>query len=403
MYLAHGPISYITNELIQKKRISKLSIHEKTIVMILSILFGVLPDIDLAILTMTSTPVFLHHKVFSHSITFYILIWILLVLVFQLIKKILNRDGRKTLNTNLLTVIHYSFIIGTVTHLLSDSLFSSLILFYPLQHEINILGQVLKSSYFSSFLYSPSFAIEIFAILIFLGILFKRYVKNFKIIKYPLYLSIALSAIYFFFSVYMNLNTYNMSVMYENGKEIYDIDYDGVQDMYDVDIDNNGISNILEYDYKEGKKFVENISDNRYLVSTFEGKWEKIKFNYGAFTSFRVISQTYFEQNLALEPVLLDYVKKRDQPKTYSLSYSYSILLYEYAKENGYLTSPNYELDSGKVFFILKENILVNMGILLDENKFVTVLQGDTRLVKHTKDEIESTYPKSIFKVLNTP
>ena len=72
MYIAHGPISYITNELIQKKRISKLSTHEKSLVMILSILFGILPDIDLAILSMTSIPVFLHHKVFTHSITFYV-------------------------------------------------------------------------------------------------------------------------------------------------------------------------------------------------------------------------------------------------------------------------------------------------------------------------------------------
>ena len=50
MYLAHGAASYIVNEAVQKKRISKLNDHEQLIVAILSILFGIFPDIDLVIL-----------------------------------------------------------------------------------------------------------------------------------------------------------------------------------------------------------------------------------------------------------------------------------------------------------------------------------------------------------------
>lgn len=402
MYIAHGPISYITNELIQRKGISKLGTHEKTVVMILSILFGVLPDVDLAILSMTNTPVFLHHKVFTHSITFYILIWIFLLIFFQILKKVLNKDGRKTFNENLFTVIHYSFLIGTVSHLILDSLFSSLRLFYPLQNEINILGGVLKSNYFAYFLYSPSFALEIISILIFLGMLLKRYVKNFKYLKHLLYTSIFLTISYLCFTVYMNLNTYNMPLIFKNGKEILDIDYDGVQDIYDIDTNNDGVINIYEYDNIKGKEFVESISNKTYLTTTLKNRWESIKFKYGAFSSYRVVSQTYLEQNLSLEPVLLNYVRKRDKIQTYSLQYSYPTLIYEYAKENGYLTIPNYELDSGKVFFILQNDILVNMGILIDETNFVVVLEGDRRLVKHTKDEIGSTYPNLIIKVLNT-
>lgn len=402
MYIAHGPISYITNEIIQKKRISKLSTHEKSVVMILSILFGVLPDVDLAILSMTNTPVFLHHKVLTHSITFYLLIWIFLLLFFQILKKILNKEGRKTFNENLFTVVHYSFLIGTLSHLFADSLFSSLRLFYPLKTEINILGRVLEKNYFASFLYSPSFAIEILSILIFLMLLIKRYIKNFKYVKYFLYTLIILAISYFGFTVYTNQNTYNMPPIVKNGEEQLDIDFDGVQDIYDIDTNNDGVINIYEYDNIKGKEFADSISNNTYLTTTLKNNWESIKFKFGAFTSYRVVSQTYLEQNLSLEPVLLNYVRKRDKIQTYSLQYSYPTLLYEYAKENEYLTIPNYELDCGKVFFILQNDSLINMGILIDQSNFVVVLEGDRRLIKHTKEEIESTYPNLTIKVLNT-
>ena len=399
MYLAHGPISYIANELIQKNRISKLSTHEKTVVLILSLLFGILPDIDLAILSMTSTPVFLHHKVFTHSITFYILLWVLLIIFFNILKRFLNKEGRKTLNDNLLCVIHYSFLIGTVTHLLSDSLFSSIVLLYPLKYEFNILGQVLKNNSFISFLYSPYFAIELLSISIFLKMIFQRYIHKFKVFKYPLYLLIFLSVLNLFFSTYMNLNTYNMGEYIQEGKEAVDIDYDGVQNINDMDVDNNGILNIFEYDPQKGKIFAQSISNNTFFATKLDSIWEEIKFKYGAFTSYRVISQTYLTQNLPLEPILMEYVKKRDVLQSYTLNYSYPTLLYEYAKDNGYI---NNELEEGRVFFIIENDNLLNMGIVIDQSYFVIVLQGDTRLIKHSKDEIESTYPKSIIRVLNT-
>ena len=68
MFLAHGPISYILNESIQKKNISNLSKQEHVLVMFFSILFGILPDIDLALLSMTNIPPFQHHLLITHSL-----------------------------------------------------------------------------------------------------------------------------------------------------------------------------------------------------------------------------------------------------------------------------------------------------------------------------------------------
>ena len=68
MFIAHGPISYVLNEVIQRKEIKNISNQEQLLVMILSILFGIFPDIDLAILSMTNIPAFNHHLISTHSI-----------------------------------------------------------------------------------------------------------------------------------------------------------------------------------------------------------------------------------------------------------------------------------------------------------------------------------------------
>ena len=107
MYLAHGAASYIVNEAVQKKRISKLNDHEQLIVAILSILFGIFPDIDLVILPLISTPSFTHHSTFTHGILFFLSLWLLLNILFFVLKKMLNKKGRKILNDELLNIIQY--------------------------------------------------------------------------------------------------------------------------------------------------------------------------------------------------------------------------------------------------------------------------------------------------------
>ncbi len=121
MYLAHGAASYIVNEAVQKKRISKLNDHEQLIVAILSILFGIFPDIDLVILPLISTPSFTHHSTFTHGILFFLSLWLLLNILFFVLKKMLNKKGRKILNDELLNVtddvnkdFYYDKIITTI-------------------------------------------------------------------------------------------------------------------------------------------------------------------------------------------------------------------------------------------------------------------------------------------------
>ena len=70
MYIAHGPISFLANELIQKKRIAKLKQNEKIFVGVFAIIFGILPDVDILALLGTTIPTFMHHSLITHTFIF---------------------------------------------------------------------------------------------------------------------------------------------------------------------------------------------------------------------------------------------------------------------------------------------------------------------------------------------
>ena len=45
---------------------------------------------------------------------------------------------------------------------------------------------------------------------------------------------------------------------------------------------------------------------------------------------------------------------------------------------------------------------MVNMGIVLDSETFVTVLSTDNKVVTHTKNEIQEAYPNCVIKAVNS-
>ena len=402
MYIAHGPASYILNEVIQKKKISKLNDYEQMIVAILTILFGILPDIDIALLTMTSTPAFAHHSVFTHSILFYLFLWLLLNLLLFILKKITNDKGRKIFNDQLINVIQISFIISTMSHLLLDILFSYSSLFLPIKQQVTILGGIIKTNYFAGYIFTPTFACELIIIFLFILLIYKKYIKGKKVITDIIKTFIAISCIYLSFTIYMNLNTYNMSAYFVNGERIYDADCDAVLDSKDSDVDDDDIDNIQEADKGKISKFTKGISTNRYLaVATQEDIYSNIKYNFGAFNSYRVISQAYFEQNLAIEPVLKEYERRKYIAQTYSRHTPYPILLYEYFADNQSLHNLNTKEESGSIFFVTTNQKIENMGIILDSDTFVIVLNKDKKVVTHTRDEIKKEYPNCEIKVVS--
>ena len=399
MFIAHGPISYVLNEVIQKKEINTLSNQEQLLVMLLSILFGIFPDIDLAILSMTNIPSFNHHLIFTHSILYFVVLWLLLILILKILKRVLRKEKRDILSDKLVNVIQISFLIGTRSHLSADILFNHSRILFPLQTQISILGGVLKPNYFASYLLSPIFATELVAVSIFLYFIVKKYLKDIKVVKYSIVGFIVLTSVFLIFSIYMNLNTYNKQNHFENGYKISDSDYDQILDRYDPDTNGNGIYNIYEVDKEKIASFVESISLNRYMVTT----QKDIKYSFGAFNSYRLISQAYFEQNLAIEPILKEYTKTKYNIQKYIVNISYPTTLYEYISEIGTFESEDIDGYRGSIFFVLRENTLINMGIVLDNNSFGTVLEDDERLITHTIEEIQEEYPNTELKVVSIP
>jgi hypothetical protein len=197
----------------------------------------------------------------------------------------------------------------------------------------------------------------------------------------------------------MNLSTYNKQYHFENGTKVSDKDYDGILDRYDLDTNGNGIYNIYEVDKEKVATFVEEISNSRYIATTKKN----ISYYYGGFNSYRVISQAYFEQNLAIEPILKEYVKTKYDIQEYTMDISYPDILYEYLSEIGTFVNTSIGNYPGSIFFQVENDTPVNMGIVLSENSFGTVLNGDTKLVTHTLDEILNEYPNSEFKVVSIP
>ena len=114
-----------------------------------------------------------------------------------------------------------------------------------------------------------------------------------------------------------------------------------------------------------------------------------------------MISQAYFEQNLAIEPVLKEYERRKYIAQTYSRHTPYPILLYEYFADNQSLHNLNTKEESGSIFFVTTNQKIENMGIILDSDTFVIVLNKDKKVVTHTRDEIKKEYPNCEIKVVS--
>lgn len=401
MFIAHGPLSVLANEVIQKKNISKLTKEEHIVVLLLSLFFGILPDFDLLLLSMTEIPSYLHHQVFTHSFLFWISIWILLRLGIYLLKKISKKELRKILESKLVYILQYSFLIGVISHLFADILLSYSQVLFPLQNEVTILGGLFKKNYFSGYIYSVGTAVELGILSLFVLYIYKTFLKENKYIKYSIYSLLVISSILILFNGYMNINTYNKAVYKVEGRTIYDEDFDTLIDYKDADIDNDGRDNILDRDRKKLVESVYTILEKEGMVAQKgESLWDGIKYRYGALNSYRLISQAYFNQNRAMEPVLKIFAQKNSEEISYSIEEQYDDLLYKYFQERKMFRDLTRRAIPGNLLFVLDEGEkVVNMGIALNNDEIGIVLPTDNRAQIHTLEEVSKYYPEYTIRM----
>lgn len=403
MFIAHGPISYLANEKIQEKEIKKLDTQSYVLVTLLTLLFGILPDFDMFIQVMLQQSVYNHHSLFTHSITFWVLLWIVIRVLLMVLRKSLKGEIKAVFNSNLLTVISNSFLIGTVSHILADSIFSPMRFFYPLEYRFTLLGNVLQSNLFSGYFFSFAMAVEIVILVLFLVYIYRKFFRKNSLASFGLYSLMTLSVLYLSFSLFVNVNTYNFSSHMSNGVKIYDADLDTVMDRRDFDTDNNFVNNIEDVDHSLLTQDILDIVNREPLASSKKSVLGNIYYKLGAFDSYRVVSQAYFNQNKSLEPVLDEFARVKYGSGATELDVKYAELLYEYFLDSGRLVSVNDiqgNLSSGRILFVQDmDGELVNMGVVLEDEKVCIVFENDERLAVHSFSEVRDLYKGGLLYI----
>lgn len=407
MIIAHAPIAYITNEAIQKKEISKLNLNQKILVMLFSFFFGILPDFDIFFLSSKNIPGFIHHEILSHTPIFYISIFILLKILLNPLYKMLNKKAANVIDKNILSILANTFLIATVSHLFADLIVSRIMLFYPLSDmKIFLFKYIFEPNLFAGYSFTPLFAIEIIIFLVFIYLIYNKFFKLNKLSTIFLKFLISISLLYLPFSIYMSFNTYNRSYMYdEDGQINYDVDYDTLEDGMDMDIGNDGRGNIEKANETELlDSTLKIVNSNKFTSSNEKSIASRIKYKFGAFDSYRLISQAYFDTGLPIEPVLEDFNSKKYGFESYGSNLNYISLLYEYLEKNNQIVELNLDstvvLPISKIFFLMdKDEKIINLGITLEGNYLATILNSDRYLDMHSYQYIREYYKGEIEKI----
>ena len=397
MLLAHGPIAYMLNGRIQKKSISKLRRRDQILIAFFALFFGILPDFDYFILLNSDIPTFQHHLYYFHSLVFWIPLWVLFYLSTILIGRYLESNHRKIFSKEFLNILSLTFFISTFSHLLADLFVSYSALLYPLPTQVSVLGGIFHINLFTGYLFSVQFGIELIILTIFFALILKDFFRKTLLSEYVKYLLLPLTILYLVFVIFMNLNTYNQTSELRNGSLMHDEDFDSVVDSKDLDSNNNGLNNLEDVEIeliKENAKrilnegvYTDNISILRY---------------WGGLNSYRLVSQSFFEVNKSIEPVLNDYYKKVSGDYNYSPDFKYEDYLFNYLMENrqSQLYIDGMDLSYFDMFFVIENEEVQNLGILFDNGEVGTVLDSDIRTNLHSIEDVLSSYEgKEIYLI----
>lgn len=405
MFIAHAPLSYLANDSIQRKKIETLKPYQEIFVTVLSLIFGILPDMDFLLMMMTNRPSYTHHDVFTHTPVYWIGIWLLLKVLYIIFYPHINIKSKQFFTKDLMDILLNAFLIAGISHLLADLLVGNIMLLYPLTDQnFTILKYIFEPSYFSGYFFSVYFAIEIVIIVLALRSLSRKFLKKYKWDNVVSTILISLSTVYLIFAGVINTQVYSNSFLEDSSKPYidYDTDFDTLRDTKDYDVDNNGIDNFLDADMDMVVSNAKSIINSNKLTATTDSDvFNWVVNRYGGLTSYRVVSQAFYEARSPIEPVLRNFYIKSYGTSSYALSYDSTEIFREYLMSNDLLIDLNFDsnpiLPSGKVFFIIgNDDEILNMGITLDSNTVAIVLPGESRVINHTYDGMLLFYDSAI-------
>lgn len=235
MLVCHLPAGYIAAKITEKKFWKDLPLKEKFWLYSILLFFSIFPDIDLLYFYLVNSSTS-HREFITHAISPYLLISSLIYL------------WGKFKKNKFIKWIGISIALGTITHLILDSLMASAEWLWPITSRL--YGLPMIKSYFN-FLAVHTFSLYFIfeTLVICLGLSFYLWGKNHK--KSSIFISFILaiisgSLIYaFHHRLYRQADIYNQDLDKDgivNGRDS-DIDNDGIENIIDRDANNNGISN----------------------------------------------------------------------------------------------------------------------------------------------------------------
>lgn len=401
MFIAHAPFAYIANEGIQGKNIKKLKFSKEVIVAFWSLFCGLIPDFDFLVLFAFRRPSFSHHDLITHTPVFWIGLYLLILLFYKIFFKFFNKRTKEFFDEKFFKILANTFLIGTLSHLLADLLVSGIMVLYPFSmNDFSLLQTLFPTNLFTGYYFSFYFAIEILIVAVFLIVFSRKFMKKQRWDEPVAYTSLALSVIYLIFTIGIYTQTYNNGLRYDENHDVTeDLDYDTIKDTYDYDVNDNDINNIDEAVSSHLASSAEGIVDSGKMAvpQTNLSTEQKILYKYGAFNSYRIVSQAYFENDLPIEPVLEKEVKNRLEEPTYHVTYDEVEELYTYFRNREELAvtsvSAIKNFNEGKVFFLLNDDMeVINLGMTLPDGDIAIVFDNDSTLQIHTSGEIAESY-----------
>ncbi len=402
MLIAHASLALVASEKILKKDFAKKSTQWKVLLFLLALLFGILPDFDLFYLMMRGLELYDHHKLITHTPILWISIYILLRITYPLISKTFSKDLRKILSLENWELILNIFLISTLSHVFADLITGEINLLYPFTSTyLSTFKTWMPVNIFGGYTSYPLFYLELLIVVASVQILFKHFtevkigeiVKKFLILPSAITLSLLLILSTY---LYPRVFQHQSVVKSDDNYGLYDMDFDGVRDIYDHNIGNTPTNNLLSISTEEILENIDTISQDPRKVVKYKERdiVENIYYKFGALDSSRSVFLTYSLSHKHIIPVLNIYL--RENP--YYEFVNYDKLLFDYL-ENEKLLEPVSndvkEVNPPKILFIMKntdEKLEVeNMGMVNRDGMILTILD-DSQKILFTLEELREMY-----------
>lgn len=255
MIFSHAPAGFIAAFVTKRWWARFLTKKQITILYLIGTIVAILPDVDAAYFYLVDATI-RHRQHITHSLIFYLLIWLLFYIIGFFKKKQLFKS------------IGFVIFTGGFSHLILDSTTTGVPWLYPISSRTwgLLLIPWLNFNFIYDHLFLFTLSIEIFVFLLAFNILL-FWKSSKRIALGVLFFSILLFCFWIIFLQNITPHLFNgrIDVYYK------DFDSDGIINMEDDDMDGDGVINISDNDANgNGKTNLEDIIDT---ANKMQGIW----------------------------------------------------------------------------------------------------------------------------------